>query len=414
MANWPIGIITNWFRGIRQVGGSWFYPLANYDAFAKIECLKAFDEIPELNAVINFKARAFAAGNIYRISKEGERLPDDNIVKLLNKPNWFQGGKEFLRQTKLFHEIYGDEFVYSWYGVGRKAGDTKAIYTLPPNLVKCLYENEEPFFMTADRPKGIVYTYKLGGKERPLDIEQIIHFNDNRVTITEETKKNFLCGESKMVGLTPALNNIRMAYETRGVILKRRGAMGVLSNEGSDVTGQIPMEAGERQDLQDQYRKYGGLEGQDQIILTNAKVRWQQMAVSPDKLGLFAETKECFFKICDAYGTPEELFASMDGKTYENQNEAWKRYYDNTGIPEANEWIGGIEGYFYPDVKDGSRLIMDYSHLAVFQEDLELNARSLGTLITSLSTAFADGAITIQQYQDEMAKFGLSVGNKPN
>lgn len=412
MASWVTRVFTNLTRGIRQVGGVWFYPLG-FSSFSKIDCLKAFNEVPELNAIINFKARAFCAGTIYRIDKEGVRLPDDDIIKLLNRPNWFQGGKEFLRQTKLFHEIYGDEYLYAWYGVGMKRGTTKAFYTLPPNLIECRYTSEMPYFMTSKIPEGITYTYRLMGNEKTLNGEQIIHLNDNRVTITDETAKLVLNGESKMIGLTPVINNLRLAYETRGVILKRRGALGVLSNEGSDVTGQIPLEPSERESVQEQYRKYGGLEGQDNIIITNAKMRWQQMAVAPDKLGLFQETREDFLKICDGYGVAPELFGSDKGVTYENQNEALKRTYDNTVIPEANEWIGAVDMFFYPDVMDGSRLIMDYSNLAIYQEDLELNGRALGNMVSALSTAFTDGAINIKQYQEEMNKFGIGVGTKP-
>lgn len=413
ITNWALGLISNWYRGgPRQVGGTWFYPV-DFDPFAKIKYLECFNEIPELNAVINWKARAFCSGVIYRIDKDGNRLPDDNFTKLINRPNWFQAGKEFLRQTKLFREIYGDEYLYSWRGVTKTPIDTKAFYTLPPNLVTCIYDDATPFFMESAQPDGITYTYKLGSKETNLPIDQLLHLNDNRVTITEATKKSMLNGESKMRGLTPAINNIRMAYETRGVILKRRGAMGVLSNDGADVSGQIPMEKGERDDLQEQYRRFGGLEGQDNIIITNTRVRWQNMTVSPDKMGLFQETEEDFYKICDGYGVDMALFSAKNGVTYQNQNAAEKRTYDNTVIPEANEWIGALDYYFYGDITDGSRLIMDFSHLAIYQEDLELNARGLGVLVAALSTALADKAITIDEYQQEMARFGLSVGNKP-
>lgn len=413
IANWALGLISNWYRGgPRQVGGVWFYPV-DFDPFSKIAYLNQFNDIPELNAIINWKARAFCNGVIYRIDKNGERLPDDQFIQLLNRPNWFQDKQEFLRQTKLFHEIYGNEYLYSWRGVTKKPIDTKALYTLPPNLVTCVYDSSEPFFMTSKIPDGIKYIYKLNSKETVLENEQVLHLNDNRVSVMEDTRKDFLNGESKMKALTAPINNIRMAYETRGVILKRRGALGILSNEGSDVSGQIPMDPEEQKDIQKQYRKYGGLSGQDNIIITNGKVRWQPMTVAPDKLGLFQETEEDFYKMCDGYGVPMEVFSSKKGLTYENQNEAIKRGYDDTIIPEANEWIGSLDYYAYGEVKDGSRLVMDFSHLSVFQEDLEYNARALGTLIAALSTALADKAITVEEYQLEMAKFGLSVGNKP-
>lgn len=413
LANWALGTISNWFRP-RQVGGVWFYGLSDYSAFKELEYLNSFNEIPELNAIINYKARAFSAGVIRALDSKGNEIENDPIVTLLKKPNWFQSEKEFLRQTKLFHEIFGNEYVYSFFGVGSKPIKTKAIYTLPPNLVRCEYESEKPFFLNDDQtkyPDGVKYTYTLD-KDKDLPIEQIIHLNDNRVSITDRDRKSMLCGESKMKGLTVAINNIKMAYETRGQILADRGALGILSNKSADIAGQIPVSAEDRDEVHKQYSGiYGGLKGQKRVIITNADLRWQEMSVSPDKLGLFKETEEDFYKMCDAYGTPCELFASSKGATYVNKNEARKDLYDNTTIPEANEWIGALSNYYYPD--GNVTLVMDYSHLSIFQEDLELNAAALGNLVKGLSQAFADGAITVQEYQFELNKIGLAVGNKP-
>jgi len=339
-------------------------------------------------------------------------IPNDPVVTLLKNPNWFQGEKEFLRQTKLFHEIFGNEVIWLLNGTGLNNLKTKAIYTLPPNMIECDYDEEStPFFMNATRPKtGVTYKFVKGIQKTDLPLDNIIHFNDNRVNITDETIKRMLWGQSKMKGLTPAINNLRLAYETRGVILKRRGALGILSNQSADVTGHIPVGQKEKDELQKQYKNYGGLEDQDQLIISEANLKWQQMAVSPDKLGLFQECETDTYKICDGYGVPQELLASSKGTTYENQNEARKNFYDNTIIPEANEWIGGIQKAFYPNAE--VILMMDYSHLSFYQEDIELNARALGNLVTGLSQAFADGAISLQDYQSELNKIGLAVGNQ--
>ncbi len=338
-------------------------------------------------------------------------MPDDAIIKLLRNPNWFQAEKEFMRQTKLFHEIFGNEYLYAFFGVGSEPSKSKALYTLPPNGMKVTYDqSKEPFFLTTERPDTVKYVYRSDNVDYPIANEQIVHLNDNRVNVTDEKKKDFLKGESKQEGLKPALNNLRMAYETRGVILKRRGGLGILSNAGADVSGQIPLEKIERDRLQKDYSQYGGLEGQDNLIITNANLKWQQMSVSPDKLGLFTETEEDFYKICDAYGTPMELFASKKGVTYENQNEARKSFYDNTVMPEANEWAGSLSSFFYGK-ESPVQIVIDYSDLSIFQEDLELQARGIGALISALSQAFTDGALSIGQYQAELNKLGLGVGN---
>ena len=397
---------------MRQIGGVWFYGISDYSAFKDLDYLKNFNEIPELNAIINYKARAFSAGKIRAFDKKGNEIENDPIVALLKSPNWFQAEKEFLRQTKIFHDIFGNEYLFALTGAGLDPSKwkTKALYTIPPNLVRCEYKNDDPFYEQFEKPAGVKYTYTLG-KEKEIDQNNLIHLNDNRVTVTEATKEQFLKGESKQKGLTPALNNIRMAYETRGQILSDRGSLGILSNKSADVAGSINVSAEDRNAVNSQYEGiYGGLRGQKKIIITDADLRWQEMSVSPDKLGLFQETQEDFFKMCDGYGIPQELFSSVKQTTFENQNEARKNMYDNTTIPEANEWIGAIQSKFYPDGR--VILAIDYSHLSIFQEDLALHGTTLGNLVTGLSKAFEDGAIDIQVYQQELNKIGLAVGNK--
>ncbi len=52
-------------------------------------------------------------------------------------------------------------------------------------------------------------------------------------------------------------------------------------------------------------------------------------------------------------------------------------------------------------------LIMDFSHLSVFQEDAKKRGEALTAITTALSKAFMDGAISIEEYKEELIKHGL-------
>ena len=130
-------IITNLFNPINE-GGRWFYRFSSskYNAFSDIDCLEAFNCIPEVNAVINMKANARSNGRFKVVDDAGKEYPNEPILKLLASPNWFQAGKEFLKQTSIFHEVYGNEYLYTQFPIGYSVEDTKALFTIPPNLVK--------------------------------------------------------------------------------------------------------------------------------------------------------------------------------------------------------------------------------------------------------------------------------------
>ena len=410
MANiWTYGaeIINNLFR-VKKYGASYFYS-TQYNAWADLDYLKAFLEIPELNAVISTKARMFGNGVIKEVDDNGVEIESD-LVKLLKNPNWFQGGKEFLRQTNLFRSIFGNEYLYELYpfGVDFETAKSKALFTIPSNWVDVRYLESEPFFTFVETPEGVKYVVLYAGKERTLGNDFVIHMNDDRVNMNNMAQtKAVLKGESKLKALTPASNNLKMAYETRGVMLKNRGALGILSNATSDKIGAIPLDEAEKERVQEEYsRNYGGLKGQRQLIITSADLRFQNMTVSPDKMGLFQETEEDFCKIIDSFGMKRDLFAGKNS-TFENQKAAEKSVYLNCIMPEANEWIGAINNKHRSDSK--TKLIMDYTHLPLFQEDLKDRGDALQSNINALSKAYQDTAINLEQYQAELGKLGIKI-----
>jgi len=370
--------------------------------------LESFNTIPELNATISLKARCFANGIIKTVNDKGEEV--DAMPEVMKTPNWFQDQKEFMRQCKLFHEIYGEEFAYSLFPVGFDWNRAKALYTLPPNLITQEYDSTQPFFVWPQIPTdNVKYSYELDGYKYSMDQKQILHINENNVTIKELNGKGVLRGESKMKGLRPAIKNIKMAYESRGVILKYRGALGILSNQSTDGVGAgLPLDEKEIANIQEKYNQYGGLDGQFQAIITSANLRWQQMSVNPDKLGLFQETEEDFNKILDSYGVPSEMFTRQKGATFENQNQARKSIYENTIIPEANEWISSFNTKFFSEGK--IKMIVDYSHLPIFQEDIKHRSEMLNNMVNVLSRLRADQQITDEEYREELFKLGIGDG----
>ena len=405
--------LTDFFKVRKEGNGYWYAFASSRDSFKEIKYLESYEDIPELNAIINMKAKTFSNMVVKAVDKDGNEVtnPETERVKaLLSKPNWFQDGKEFLIQTKTLREIFGNEYLYSQVPLGFAPSATriKGLFTLPANIVKCQYKSEVPFFLN-DSKTGVTYKYKHsdGVDYKDLPIEQIIHLNDNRAHMKSATDKNLLVGESKMKGLKVAINNIKMAYESRGVILKYRGADGAWVNKSKDAVGQsLPLTEDEKQRIQNSHQKYGTLDGQYQTIVTDQDLQWVQAGVKdPAKLGLFQEIEEDFNKMLDGYGVPSEIFVRTKGATYENQRQAEKGFYVRTVIPEANEWIGAVTSELNQD--DKVTYVADYSRQPIFQEDLKSRADALGAAITALSKALADGAITIDQYQDEIDKYGI-------
>ncbi len=387
-----------------------------YNAWRELDYLRAFLELPELNAVICTGARMFGNGIIKEVDSNGNEVKNSKLVDILNNPNWFQSGEEFRRQTYIWRKIFGNEYLFENgpIGVDFENAKSKALFTLPPNWMDVRYKETAPFFTFLETPDGLKYVICYEGKDIIIPKDTLIHLNDDRVSMKSDngsigyvgqSNYSMFKGESKCRALTPALNNLRMAYDTRGTLLKNRGALGILAGATGDKLGSMPLDAEERKRIQQEYsHNYGGLTGQSQLIVTASELKWQQMSINPDKMGLYTETAEDFNKIIDAYGSKRELFAGKD-VTYENQKAAEKGVYIDSIIPDANEWLAGFNKKHRSGAK--TKLIIDFFHLAIFQEDLELRGKSLDANINALSKALQDGAITLDQYKTELEKFGI-------
>ena len=382
----------------KRTDNGWFYPLTESgDIFNSKDLLKDFLEIPELNAIINIRARAMASWKLSILSKKTgkEVTNNETIARIIRTPNWFQSQTEFWKHSSILRDIYGNEFIYFLTPLGMP-NSYKGMFSLDPSKVLIKYNSKTLYFNEQDN-SAVSYYYKVGGKEIPLDKSKIIHLNDNRVQ-----HKDFLRGTSKIENLQAPLNNIREAYKKRNIIL--RMPIGILSNGQNDAIGQaVPMQPKEKESTQKALK----LHGADPII-TNLAVKYNDMTINAGNMGLFEEVREDIGRLCDAYGVSYAILANAQvsglGSKGTELKESRKQMYEDTIIPDAEEKLSALNLMF-----DGKtwEVVGDFHHLPVFAEDQKQRAISLKQMVEALSKALTDGAITIEQYQNELKRFGI-------
>lgn len=419
-SNWLPSFLTNmWVRSKHWANnGKTVYVFASnrQDTWKKWDYLESFNCVPEVNAVINMKGNAHSNGEYKVVDAKSKEYPDEPILKVLNNPNWFQSKGEFMKQTKVGHEVFGNEYLYFNIPFGFKFSPEriKSLFTIIANMVTVEYNEPTPFFFFSNDnpPKNIKYLYTdADGSQKELNREAIIHYNDNRIGDTNPTDKGLLLGRSKLEALTAPINNIRAAYESRGIILVERGANGawVPGDAKDNFGGSVPLRESEIKELQDAFRQYGTMANQRQFIISPRNIRFEQAGnFRPKDLGLFDETEEDFRKIQDGYGTPPELFARPNGTTYENQRQARKGFYVDTIIPESVSWTNGLSAKVYPD--GSKKIILSYTHLEIFQDDIKIKAEKVKAIIENLSLLLADGMISEDEYREEIFKHGIGNG----
>ena len=372
---------------------------------SKAKLLKYFLEIPELNAVISQDAKMFAKMNLTVKSKvTGKEVALTNQIQhLLKYPNWQQTKKEFITQDRLFRLIYGNNYIHFLKPVGM---GVKQMTSLNPiNLEMKEPEKSLPAFLRVGVAEGTKYVYKHNNTDYSIPYDDVLHLNNNSVKGEGST------GISAIESIIPNLENIKASYESRGMLIRHRGALGILSNGAKEQTGVLlAQDPKEIEKLQNSYRKYGTLKGQYQLLMTNLQLKWQSMAMNPRDLMLFEEIEADFQKICDVFGFKSEMFSTISGSTFENAKQYERAAYQNTIIPAAQEYVDALNNHFgLTEDKSSNIIVGEFEHLEIFNEDKKLRGETIQVTTNALSQAYTDGAITLEAYQNEMLKFGIGL-----
>ena len=129
-------------------------------------------------------------------------------------------------------------------------------------------------------------------------------------------------------------------------------------------------------------------------------------------LGLFTETESDFQKICDAYGMDRDLFSNEKGATWENKKQGERQTWNNTIIPEALEWVDGLNDVFGTG-NESWMLVANFVDIPVLQENIAEKGQAIKQITDSLSVMLADRVITPEEYQKELNKLGFELTELP-
>ena len=365
------------------------------------QLLKLYLGVPELQAIINYKATAFSDMTVKAVNPEGNER-DIPQLGVFAKPNPLQNFKEFSVQYYVLRAIFGNAFLHPVFPI--RAEDTQALWNLPPMNAEIIPADKKIIPFNATEADEIIkeYQFQYNGSTITYQPDEIIHYNDNQVRFDDN---EFLLGESKITPLVQACENIKSAYEARGVLIQN-SALGILTNESKDQVGTTPLEPKDKAELHEDHSKYGIAKGKWQLIITNAPLKWQSMATDVSKLKLFEEVESDFRTIANAYSFPPELMQPSPGSSLNpgDKSIALKQLYQDAIIPEANEWLLGLSDFM------GLKNITfesDFSHVPALQADLEKRSKTLNWAATGLFKAIEGQFLSTDDAKKEFEKYLL-------
>jgi len=350
-----------------------------------------FMTIPELRAVIDKRASMMSANKPVMVDKNGALVQNHWLLDLINKPNPMQSWADVVYSLSVNDALYSNSFAYSPL---RSFNQRNIFVTLPSGKIEIRTTGRTLKQMDVDGMiEGFRFKYDNEGFET-LTVDDVIY-------LTTADGMNLIKPTSKLDALKYPLSNIKASYHKRNVLLENIGAIGILSAQKSDIGGSIPMTPEEKHEIQrDWYNR-----SKDELIITESQVNWQPMSYPTRDLMLFEELTADKLAIIDAYGLNYNLFSSDKGATFTNVKDSIRMCYTDTIIPETQSMYDTIMQQFKLS-DEGYKLIADFSHLPVLQDDELSKQQAMSAKVNNYSVMLRDGVITSEQYA---AEFGIEL-----
>ncbi len=357
-----------------------------------VDVLKPFhvyETSPQIKTIIDRKATMFANMELQlRRIADDEIVHDEDLKKLIENPNIMQSMNEWLIMYKQQEQVYGNTFMYR-NKPGRLSKYPIALHNISP-----VYIHPELTGKYFDQIEmlGIVskYTYQEAGVQKIFPTEDILW---NRLGDINDP----LVGKSPIFALKMPISNTEQAYKYRNVIMAEKGAIGILSNQGKDQNGAIPLKPEERSRIEKEYRnKYGIQEDQAKILITGASLTWQSMTIPVKDMLLLEEVDVNFMTMVDHFGLNINMFSNKSA-TFENVKQAILQVYRDTIQPEADKFTQRLGPFI--GIPEGFKLVACYEHLDIFKENKDKGMAAVQSMISWLTNAINARLMSVEQAQ---------------
>jgi len=319
-------------------------------------------------------------------TEKRDLLPTD-LERLFKKPNPIQSQNEWMKQSLMQLQAYGNNFIYV-----NKSGSTltdipASLVNLNPSTIKPILTGKFYKQVSID---GIIekFLYTEGGREETIKVNEIVW---NKVGDLNDS----ILGKSLISSLQFPLSNTELAYKYLNKISGASGMLGILSNKKKDSIGSAPLTDDEQKGFDDNItNNYGVEDNQRSIYVTSADVDFTFTSPETRRLLLLEQIDANFKTILNALGCNQNIFINS---TYENLKHGLVSTHNDTIVPYADSFCQSLTDGLGNAIPVGKRLVLDYSHTPYLQSDQKENADIFSVVSNGLNGLVASQIITPQE-----------------
>jgi len=301
-----------------------------------------------------------------------ERIENPEIEKIFVKPNVLQGWTEFIELSTVFRLITGNTY---WKGLapefGNNAGKWQEVFVLPSQHVEIL-----PGDNIMEPIRGYRFNFNPNVE---FDVKDVTHSKYPNPEFTAGTGSNFY-GLSPLRPGRRVLTKSNDGYLATLKLLQNSGIMGIVTGaaDSSDQPGNMDIGA-----VKKAFEQKARPENYGKLAWTNAQLKYIQMGMDANQLGLNEGQMLTLRQLCSIYNYPSELLNDKESAKYNSFKEAKKSAIINAVLPELNLDRDSLNIWYLEPFKriDRKNYFLDYeiNSFPEMQEDLQLLWRRIDT-----------------------------------
>lgn len=280
-----------------------------------------------------------------------ERIPDHDILKLIENPNPMQSGMEFRQHLATYFALSGNGFVLGEGMDARGNAIPTGLALLSPGHVQ----------VKPGRYHGMPgrYIYKPGNQEFAYEVDQLTG-RSAVLQIKSFNPLDPLHGMSPMLPAALAIDQHNASCQWNYSLLKRgaRPSGALLAKGTAEHPGQLTDEQYTRL-KQSMEEEYSGEHNAGRPLLLEGNFEWQEMSHSPKDVDFLEGKNSAARDIALAFGVPPMLLGIPGDSTYSNMAEARLALYTDTVLPMLQVILGGFNRWLTPLYGDGLFLWYD-------------------------------------------------------
>lgn len=324
------------YHAYLQTTGKPVWTNRNYKKFA--------DEAYIRNVIAHqsIKKVATAAASVkLKITKDGQQLLDTHpLVKLLKCPNPSACGSELFEEIYSYKMIAGNTYLLA---IGPEKGAPLELHTLRPDRVSII---------AGQNGLAAGYRYKLdGNKHKDYALDRVLH-------LKYFNPLDDWYGLSPVEAAAYSIDQHNQAGEWNQALLQNgarpSGALVVRQDDGS-AGGHLS---------EDQYNRvksqideqFTGASNSGRPLLLEGGLEWKEMSMAPKDMDFINMKHSAARDIALAFGVPPQLLGIPGDNTYSNLAEARLALWEQTVLPQVEQFIEAINNWLVPMFDSGIKV----------------------------------------------------------